>query len=439
MIIWILVIFPLWLVVVARTPVAINQPRSRPLYFAFFALAISLTSIRTEAATWLVENTGDERLPDLIKHVFGMVAIYGILLWIISVIPKSANDADLRVYQRIALGQGRNIITAMAVVASLICFPFMATDAKITQATAPSATQDLIEPGHKLDRVFDQIGHPIGAASLEIFQIYLAFGMILCSLMCLDAYRLARRTTLGAGMALVSVGCASGFCYAAIRFSYLLLLMVGVAMPQWILEVSTNLFVIISVLCIVTGTSVPMMERVANMWSYRASLIKLRPLWEEVTTAIPGVLLRGPQPTRRHDRWGLRNLYARRQRRAVEIRDALLALQQWASGSLDEAVRTAASGRDAIFPSVLLIRVAAARCLAAAAPYPRKETAPLIGDHEDPLLLGYLEQISWALTFFQGSSGDAEVRKLLPSLDQGLLNEIRRSLGMGESLREIQS
>lgn len=436
MIIWILVITPLWATVVWRASNVISQPRSRPLYSAFLTLAISLTAIRPETSDWIIGATGTEALPDFIKHVFGMIAVYSILLWVISVIPRKTGG-KLRLYQRIALGRTRKVITVLAVAASLILFPFMATDQEIAKALAPSMAKGLMEPGMRIDRVFDQIGHPLGAASLEIFQAYLAFGMVLCGLMCLDAYRTARRTTLGIGMAMVSIGCGAGFCYALTRFTYLLLLMVGFAMPQWILNVGTNLFVIISVLFIVVGTSVPMFERLGNMWSYRASLIRLRPLWDEVTAAVPSVLLDG-QPSAQHDRFSLTSLYLRRQRRTVEIMDAVRALQPWASAELDHAVRSASNGTDALFASALLVRVASARCLGGDAPFNASETAPLIVRDDDPLRLRYLEQVSWALGFFQASPGEDDVRKLLPSLDQRFIEDIKLSLGLGKSLREMQ-
>lgn len=431
MTIWVLVIFPLWATVAARLGVAISQPRSRPLYFSFLSLAIALTAIRPEVAAWVVESTGSANLPDLIKHITGMVSVYSILTWVVTVTPE--NPGKTRLYQRLARGNTRHTVTVMAVGASLACFPFLANSDRIDNEKSGVALADI---PHVPDQALEQIHHPLGAIALEIFQGYLAFGMACCALMCLDAWRRDRKSLLGIGMGLVAAGCGFGVAYAVLRFGYLALALAGWLLPTWILYAGTNAFVILSVLCIVIGTSLPMAIRLYHMASYRRSLIRLRPLWEVATGAAPEVVL-GARPSRAHDRFNLSSLYMRRHRRIVEIQDGAMAIQPWASAELAKAVLECAKGNDVIFAQALLIKVAAQR----------KSWWALHGDPEDapmglvltePLLpstehsnvkLSYLQQLSWALEPHPQLPVEEQFVTILPGLDQRYVDQISRSLG----------
>ena len=433
MTIWLLVILPLWGTVAARVGVAISQPRSRPLYFSFLSLAIALTAIRPETAAWVVESTGSANLPDLIKHITGMIAVYSILTWVVAVTPQTSDTPKL--YQRLARGNTRHTVTAIAVASSLACFPFLANPERLADIADGPSDVALANIPHVPDQILAQIDHPLGALALQIFQGYLAFGMTCCALMCWDAWRRDRKTLLGIGMGVVSAGCAFGVAYAVLRLGYLALALAGWILPTWILYAGTNVFVILSVLCIVIGTSLPMVLRLYHMASYRRSLRKLRPLWEVATAAVPAIVL-GARPSRTHDRFSLVNLYMRRHRRIVEIQDGVMALQPWSSSDLAQAVLECARGNDVIFAQALLIKVAAQRKIWWEQNQESKD-APMRVDLTEPLLpstvhsnvrASYLQQLSWALEPHPQLPVEDQLATILPGLDQQYIERINRSL-----------
>ncbi|GAA1978534.1 MAB_1171c family putative transporter [Kitasatospora viridis] len=418
MIIWLFVILPLWVVVIARTPVAIRQRRSRPLYGSFLSLSISLTAIRPQVVDLLYRWTHIAGLADLIKQVSGMVAMAFILSWVVSVTPPPRPGQANRLYFRIARGRTRHVVTTICVSLAVGLFPFM--------DTADRALPD------SPDLALTQIGHPLGAVSMQTFQIYLCFSMISCALMCWDAWHRDRRSILGLSMWCVAFGCAAGFCYGFLRLTYLVGIMAGASLPSWVLYVGTNGFVLLSVGFILVGTSLPVLERIKTELSYRSSLIKLRALWDEVTSAVPAVVYCGPRKTTRlNDRLNLRHLDERLHRRIVEIEDGAMALQTWCSASLGHAVREAASGADLLFAQALIIRIAANRKRQGSPAAEVQDTEPLLPTSPSPRVrLAYLEQLSWAIEPRPEMPDEEQINQLLPNLDTEFLNQIRFSLGL---------
>ncbi|GAA2707465.1 MULTISPECIES: MAB_1171c family putative transporter [Streptomyces] len=158
-------------------------------------------------------------------------------------------------------------------------------------------------------------------------------GTIPCVVLCV---RYARQTkedrSLRAGLLLLAGGFTSSTVFWTIVLGYLL------ARPSW-LGALFPLNIGITAWLMVAGVLLPLVLT-ARRWAGDAfALRRLRPLWLELTAAVPHVALDAPRPILRDLMATPRSVHLRLYRQVVEIRDAMLALRDLVTPETVEQAR----------------------------------------------------------------------------------------------------
>ncbi|NHN55840.1 hypothetical protein G9U51_08635 [Calidifontibacter sp. DB0510] len=296
-----------WAGGLARAPSAVHARERRPLCAALLAFAVALTAdvpaVYVRVDGWL----GIANVADLVEHVFGMVGVFALLVTLNYLgTPSGAHARQTWT----AWGWTRLAVLAAAVGASVVLF---------FAARLPVETAHFTE----------EYGHlPVIAAYWSITLAY--FGVALIELAQMVATRSARatRATLRIGLRIVGVGVALGVVYSAIKIVELVLDEDGRA--GTVRRAADRLDPIVLVTgAVVIGVGL-LLPAADTTWRHlaaglrdRATLLRLRPLWRDLTRAMPEVVL-GGRPSLWADLCG-RDPSFRLYRRAIEIRDVALA------------------------------------------------------------------------------------------------------------------
>lgn len=298
----------LWLVAVWRAPSAVRSSKQRTLWAAFAALTLSMT-LRHPAIMHAIDGgTGVNNLSTLLKHYLGIMAAAAVLEFVY-VIARPHSRTGVR--QRMAA-----VGTTMAVLTVLFVFVPRRTEA-----------EDFFE---------HSAGSLPATAYLLVWLAYLATAMAMATRLFWGSSRHAGPGWLHTGLRLLGAGTAVGVAYALSRAVYLVLRLTEAADPDSDASASTvtDAMKLTAIGLILVGSSVPAVGvawRAARHWRY---LRALRPLWHDLTGAVPEVVL-GEELRRRE-------LRMRLHRRVVEIRDAILALQPYVSAAQRDAAASAA-------------------------------------------------------------------------------------------------
>lgn len=298
----------LWVVAVWRAPSAIRSSKQRTLWIAIAALTLSMTLRRPAIMHAIDSGTGVVNLSTLLKQFLGVTAAAAVLEFVY-VIARPLSRAGVR----------RRVATAgatMAVLAVLFAFVPRHTE-----------TTDFFE---------DSAGSVPATAYLLVWLSYLATAMVMATPLFWGSSRHAGAGWLRTGLRLLGAGTAAGVAYALSRAGYLVLRLTGAAGPgsDAVASTVTDTMKLTAICLILIGSSVPAVGvawRAAQHWRY---LRTLRPLWRDLTEAVPEVVL-GEELHRRE-------LRMRLHRRVVEIRDAILALQPYVSAAQRDAADAAA-------------------------------------------------------------------------------------------------
>lgn len=294
----------LWLVVIWRLPCARRSPIKRSLWWALLWLGLALTAHLPPAIAATDRFTGIANLSGLIVYSLGICSGAAMLDWVAAVSPPASASGMLRFRRPFAA-------TAIGLLAVL----FIA-------APCPEAREFVVAAE----------GDKAAIIAVGTFEVYFGYAMIAASRMLWAAVGKATSRCLNVGVWLMTAGTLAGSLFAVGRCALFTAWMVGLRVPggnNLALPV-TRAPLILAVLLMVLGISVPTVEAGRHNLSKIRNLLALRPLWSELSTAVPGVVL-GTPPTLLDDLTGVRYLSIRLLRRTIEIRDAALLLRQYVS------------------------------------------------------------------------------------------------------------
>lgn len=316
-----------WAGGLARAPSALRVRDRRPLCLALLAFAVALTvdipAVYVRVDSWF----GVPNVADLIEHCFAMLGVFAMLVTLRGLVGRG--DSLWWTRTRIAV-----LVAAVAASAGL----FLAARLPVESANFT-----------------DRYGHlPLIAAYWSITVAY--FGVVLIELAQVAVTRSgrARRMTLRLGLRMVGAGVALGVVYSAIK---IVELVVDEDSPAGaVRQVADRLdpMVLASGVAVVgVGLLLPAAETTwRHAWRSgreRLALLRLRPLWLDLTEAMPEVVL-GERPSLWADLCG-GNVSFRLYRRVIEIRDVVLEVR------LGEALPALGSARAAMLLSGLATEV----------------------------------------------------------------------------------
>jgi hypothetical protein len=298
----------LWAVALWRAPSAVRSSKQRTLWVAFAALTLAMT-LRHPAIMHAIDGgTGVNNLSTLLKQYLGITAAAAVLEFVY-VIARPHSRTGVR--RRMAAAGA-----TMAVLTVLFAFVPRRTEA---------------------EDFFDRSAGSVPAtAYLLVWLTYLATAMAMATWLFWGSSRHAGAGWLRTGLRLLGAGTAAGVAYALSRAGYLVLRLTETAGPGSDAGASTvtDAMKHAAIGLILVGSSVPAVGvawRAARHWRY---LRALHPLWQDLTGAVPEVVL-GEELRRRE-------LRMRLHRRVVEIRDAILALQPYVSAAQRDAAEATA-------------------------------------------------------------------------------------------------
>ncbi|WP_306673247.1 MAB_1171c family putative transporter [Streptomyces sp. UH6] len=299
-----IVVTLLWITVAWRALKVWRRGQDRTLWWAFLGLAVMMT-LRLPAGKALDEALGIVDFSYLLKHLFGGILASGALLAFLRKVSGSPDGPWAR-RRRIAFS------SATALVMSVLFF------AELQPYETPVIFADTV------------------ASYAFVVYTLLFLGYLTASL--LEGMRVCWRwggnssgRVLGWGLRVVGVGLAAGVLYAVMRAATVTTRVHGNGVfPGAIDDYLCTAFLLAALVLIVVGTTMPALDAL-NLWRRkRAALLGLRPLWLDLTEAIPSVRLHA---TRRAlaERLDPRDVHPRLYRRGIEIRDAALSLSGYAT------------------------------------------------------------------------------------------------------------
>ncbi|MGM0351846.1 MAB_1171c family putative transporter [Streptomyces sp. ECR3] len=307
----------LWSVAAWRTPAAWRDPRKRPLWAAFAALALAMT-LRTDKVARVFDASAHvNNLTTLIKHTCGLIAAHAVLNLVHAVVPESARGRSLRI---------NAVLPASCAAAMTVLF-----------ATAP-------QPREVADPLTEYAGSWQITAYGTVFLAYLTTALVSGCRLCWKWGRQPGSGRTGLGLKIVCAGLLLGIAYAVHRAVALLLRAAGAdPLSRRADEALSDFFLYGSLVLLVIGTSLPASRRLHAWVTAHRDLLQLYPLWHDLTEAAPVVRLHAPH-SRLAEALDPRRTRDRLYRRTIEIRDAAMVLSDHASADLRaEAERHVAS------------------------------------------------------------------------------------------------
>lgn len=282
---WIVLLL-LWGISVWRFPAALRSSQQRMLWGAFTALAISRVFSANPVVAWLISWT-DLEWATLLRHLGGLVSAACLLAFVEAI---TRGDRPSR---------ARWIWPAAAVVVGVLVTLFAVRGGRIYWVE-----------GHPGETAF------VGRIYLLVFDSWLIYCLASAGVM---FGRYSRTPTLPtllrAGLIISAVGMAAGVLN---RGHVMVVNLCDLFAPQWGVQESPifhGATLVLTVLGISVGTSISGINALQARQQQRAALKELHPLWAALTARYPDVALgmAGPPAVQLH-------------RRAVEIRDGMLAL-----------------------------------------------------------------------------------------------------------------
>ncbi|WP_034089129.1 MAB_1171c family putative transporter [Streptacidiphilus albus] len=290
----------LWLMVLWRLPCTRRSPIKRSLWWALVWLALALTAHLPSSIAAFDHFAGIANLSGLIFYSMGICSGAAMLDWVSAMSPAARAHAMLRFRRPLAAASITLLATLFVV--------------------APRA--------EAREFVVAAEGDKAAILAVGIFEVYFGYAMIAASRMLWTARGKAASRCLSTGVWLMLAGTLSNSLFAVGRCALFAAWLVGLRVPGGnnLALVDTRAPLILAVLLMVLGISVPTIEAGLHGLAKLRALLALRPLWSELTTSAPGVVL-GTPPTLLHDLGGTRYLSIRLLRRTIEIRDAALLLR----------------------------------------------------------------------------------------------------------------
>lgn len=298
----------LWAVTIWRVPSAVRTVKQRALWAAFAALTLSMTLRLPGVMHGLDHWAGVNNLSTLFKHWLGMIAAGAVVDFVVA-IARPETGRRLRSRHYVAL-------TAMAVMAALFAF-FVPRPRELT---------DFYE---------ENVGNGCATIYYLVFVVYLGIAMANATWLFWGSARHASARWLRTGVRLMGIGTAVGVLYTLLRSGYMASRLAGLADSSSDIAVdnATDALKYMAIGTILVGSSIPAFGVAWRTVQDGRHHRKLQPLWQDLTAVTPDIVLRTGL---------LRSPRLRLYRRVIEIRDAALALDPYATREMRERARTAA-------------------------------------------------------------------------------------------------
>lgn len=297
----------LWITVVWRAFKVWRPGQDRSLWWAFFGLAVAMT-LRMAPGKALDSTSGIADLSYLLKYLVGGVLSSTALLSFlrkVSGVTDKPRTKCLRV----------TFACAAALAMAILFF------AKLQPYETP-----LI--------LADPVGRYVFLVYTLIFLGYLTMSLLGGMRLCWRWGRNSSGRALGWGLRTIGVGLAAGVVYAVVRAATVTMRIYGRGIfPGAIDDYICTALLMAALILIVVGSSLPVLTLLRRWHVDRRALLRLRPLWFDLTQATPSVRFKTPHGVLA-ERINPLKIQNRLYRRGVEIRDAALALNNYAPPAL---------------------------------------------------------------------------------------------------------
>ncbi|MFE9428747.1 MAB_1171c family putative transporter [Kitasatospora sp. NPDC006697] len=300
-----LILLALWGVTLWRLPTALRTPGQRPLWTAFAGVAGLATLGLPGVGPWLDRAAGVHNLVVLLEHLLGLIACSAGLTFC-GQTARPELTARLRNRHRAAL-----LASQLALV---LCFAALRRPVEVTD-------------------FYQAYPHSWAACLYALIVVgYLGAAMAAGTVLFGTYARRAGARALRTGLAVLALGTGTGFAYAVLRGWQILLETAG--RPMFLSGRSLYRIEWTATALVLLGSLIPALGAACRGLRDRRTVRRLRPLWTELTAAVPEVVLgerlgRGPR--------------LRLHRLVIEIRDAALVLAPYAGPAVrDHAAAKAA-------------------------------------------------------------------------------------------------
>ncbi|WP_340642103.1 MAB_1171c family putative transporter [Streptomyces albidoflavus] len=285
----------LWVVALWRLPSIRHSHKQRALALTMVSLATAMTFEVPQVRDVVNTLAGEEvRLPPLLKHLLGVISAAYLLDFVIAVVRPKGLARRTRL---IAIG---------------MTLPLMLTFYGLANWTSSGP----IRIGEGRAALFPVL-------YMAVFTIYIGLAMIVATTLFLGGVRLSRTVLGKAGLGLLGLGTLLGSLYAIQRVTFVVIhLSTGTSYPDLENSLST-LLKQAAVLSIAFGLCLPPLSVAVDYARSWDTLRRLKPLWRELTGAVPYVVLKTAVR-----RW---RIPFRLERCVIEIEDASLALREYVS------------------------------------------------------------------------------------------------------------
>ncbi|MEV7121166.1 MAB_1171c family putative transporter [Kitasatospora griseola] len=293
----------LWAITFWRAPGAVRKKEKRALWAAFLVLAVEMCFADDSAGLWLDRTVGINCFSALLKHTSAVTAAAFVLVFLSRA--AASSTASTRPAGRLRAG----IFVPAATCVTVIAF--------FALADRPHEAVDLLTTYPR---------DPWVLAYTLTWTAYFGWAMFTAAKLSLQWSRRPGPALLRRGLRLICAGTTIGIGYAVHRTSMLVFGRLDIHPLAAETESALNaLLALVPLLLISTGSTLPMYPKASGAVRQYFSLLRLYPLWDHLTEAVP----HARYDRRRHlfhDALDLRGVRGRLYRRTIEIRDAILVL-----------------------------------------------------------------------------------------------------------------
>ncbi|MCX5406518.1 hypothetical protein OHA37_21910 [Streptomyces sp. NBC_00335] len=295
-----------WSVVIWRTPSAFGTRANRALWATFVAGAIGLSTRPPRIAGLLESLTGIGDVTLLVKHLAGVAAASFLLDYVHAIHKRPGQERAARL-RLIFTG------TAMAVLTALFAF---ALPHDYTGAYGIDA----------------HYGHPGVQLYLGVFYSVYAASSVQATVLFWSNRRNVAPGLLRVGVTCLAAATANGFLYTLYRIYFILrqgdsTILDADGNPVPLTDSISELLPAITVVLLFLGVSIPPTRVLVRYFRDQYALWRLHPLWADLVTAVPHVVLGTPATSRVRELFTFGDRSLDVAHRAFAIRDAALALR----------------------------------------------------------------------------------------------------------------
>ncbi|MFC9227478.1 MAB_1171c family putative transporter [Streptomyces decoyicus] len=277
----------LWAVAAARAPQGIRDREQRPLWFAIIMIALAMSTHLDPVTATLAHVVPDAHWIDMTTHVFGVIDAAAVLWFICGAAGRHRHTA-------LVFGTAAMVITVLVAL----------------DAHAPPHARNMIAPSPAAPGVPDLY-----------WWVFFSFHLVadsICGFVCWSYGRPGTPRLLRYGLRLFGTGMLLADLLWVLKLAYLHTR--SAALAPLFSPVTGVEAVFMAV-----GVALPVLAQARDRWRDGRSYQELAPLWLDLTTAAPDVIL---GPNQRLQGMAI-PLQLRLYRRVIEIRDAMIVLRNY--------------------------------------------------------------------------------------------------------------